>query len=181
MQNFNQIFILLAKSEGIGLNFDILETGLINIIALVAILIYTGKDFLGSSLQERKNTIIKSIQDAEDRLSEANKRLSEAQKQLSQAHVVISNIQNETKEAKANLLKSDATITKKELTIRFNRAIATFRAKQQRLFDQLKSKIVLTVLTRSVLKAKETFGAKKRSRALINETIQKIEGDLFNE
>jgi F-type H+-transporting ATPase subunit b len=80
MQNFNQIFILLAKSEGIGLNFDILETGLINIIALVAILIYTGKDFLGSSLQERKNTIIKSIQDAEDRLSEANKRLSEAQK-----------------------------------------------------------------------------------------------------
>ena len=131
--------------------------------------------------QERKTTIVKSIQDAEDRLNEANKRLSEAQKQLSQAHVVISNIRNETKAAKVELLKSDANVAKKELTIRFNRAIATFRTKQQRLFDQLKLKIVLTVLTRSVLKAKETFGTKKRSRALINETIQKIEGDLFNE
>jgi F-type H+-transporting ATPase subunit b len=181
MENFNQIFTLLAKSEGIGLNLDILETGLINIIALVAILVYTGKDFLGSSLQERKDTIVKSIQDAEDRLSEANKRLSEAQKQLSQAHVVITNIQNETKIAKTDLLKSDANIAKKELTIRFNRAISTFRSKQQKLFDQLKLKIVLTVLSRTVLKAKETFGTKKRSRALINETIQKIERKEFIE
>jgi F-type H+-transporting ATPase subunit b len=181
MENFNQIFTLLAKSEGIGLNLDILETGLINIIALVAILVYTGKDFLGSTLQERKTTIVKSIQDAEDRLSEANKRLSQAQKQLSQTDFVLSHIRTETKSAKKSLLTSDARIAKNELKIRFNRAISTFRAKEQKLFDQVKLKIVLTVLTRSVRKAKETFGTKKRSRALINETIQKIEGDLFNE
>lgn len=181
MENVNQIFTLLAESEGIGLNLDILETGLINIIALVAILIYTGKDFLGSTLQERKTTIVKSIQDAEDRLNEANKRLAEARKQLLESYLVIRNIRKETRTAKIQLLNSDANIAKKELTIRFNRAIATFRTKQQKLFDQLKLKIVLTVLTRSVLKAKETFGTKKRSRALINETIQKIEGDLFNE
>jgi hypothetical protein len=34
MENFDQIFTLLAE-EGIGLNLDILETGLINILALV--------------------------------------------------------------------------------------------------------------------------------------------------
>ena len=181
MENFNQIFTLLAKSEGIGLNLDILETGLINIIALVAILVYTGKDFLGSTLQERKTTIVKSIQDAEDRLSEANKRLSQAQKQLSQTDFVLSHIRTETKSAKKSLLTSDARIAENELKIRFNRAISTFPAKEQKLFDQVKLKIVLTVLTRSVRKAKETFGTKKRSRALINETIQKIEGDLFNE
>jgi len=181
MENFNQIFTLLAKSEGIGLNLDILETGLINIIALVAILIYTGKDFLGSTLQERKNTIVKSIQDAEDRLNEANKRLSEAQKQLSQAHVVISNIRNETKTAKTELLKSDASIAKKELTIRFNRASSTFRTKEQQIFDELKLKIVLIVLSRAILKAKETFGTDKRSLTLNNEIIEKIGGDLFNE
>jgi len=48
MENFDQIFTLLAEHEGIGLNLDILETGLINIIALVAILFFTGRDFLGS-------------------------------------------------------------------------------------------------------------------------------------
>ena len=46
MENFDQIFTLLAN-EGIGLNTDILETGLINILALLAILVYTGRDFLG--------------------------------------------------------------------------------------------------------------------------------------
>jgi len=50
MENFDQIFTLLAESEGITINLDILETGLINIIALVGILIYVGRDFLGSSL-----------------------------------------------------------------------------------------------------------------------------------
>lgn len=179
MENFNQIFTVLAKDKSIGLNLDILETGVLNIITLVVILIYTGKDFLGSILQERKSTIVKSVQDAEDRLNEANKRLSEAQKQLSQAHVVISEIQNETKAAKTNLLKSDVNIAKKELTIRFNRAIATFRSKQRILFLEVKQQIISLVLKRSAIQAKETFGSKKRARALINETIQKLEGDLL--
>merc|ERR1711982_30253 len=107
----------------------------------------TGKDFLGSILQERKNTIVTSVQDAEARLNEANRRLSEAQKQLSQAHVVISDIQNETRSTKINLLNLDSNIAKKELITRFNRAISSFRSKE-------------------------------RARKLINETIQKLEGDL---
>jgi len=82
MENFNQIFTLVAKSEGIGLNLDILETGLINVLTLVGILVYTGKDFLGSLLEERKTNIVQGVQDAEDRLNEANRRLDEAQKQL---------------------------------------------------------------------------------------------------
>lgn len=47
MENFNQIFTLVAGDENIGLNLDILETGLINVLILVGILVYTGKDFLG--------------------------------------------------------------------------------------------------------------------------------------
>ena len=82
MENFDQIFTLLAEHEGIGLNLDILETGLLNIIALIAILFFTGRDFLGSLLEERKTTIVKSVQDAEDRLNEAQKRLDEAAKAI---------------------------------------------------------------------------------------------------
>ena len=96
MENFDQIFTLLAKNEGIGLNLDILETGLLNILALVGILVYVGRDFIGSLLEERKTTIVKGVQDAEDRLNEAKKRLSEAEKQLNQANIVISEIKNET-------------------------------------------------------------------------------------
>jgi len=105
MENFDQIFTLVAEHEGIGLNLDILETGLINVLALIAILVYTGKDFLGSLLEERKTSIVQGVQDAEDRLNEANRRLSEAQKQLSQANVVITEIKNETIAAKNFYLK----------------------------------------------------------------------------
>jgi F0F1-type ATP synthase membrane subunit b/b' len=40
--------------------------------------------FLGSVLEERKTTIVKGVQDAEDRFTEAQTRLSEAEKQSNQ-------------------------------------------------------------------------------------------------
>ena len=118
MENFDQIFTLIAEGEGIGLNTDILETGLINILALVGILIYVGKDFLGSALEERKTTIVQNVQDAEDRLDEAQKRLAEAQKQLNQASVVISDIKSETLSTKKVMLEADAFEARNEIPLR---------------------------------------------------------------
>nr|YP_010472321.1 ATP synthase CF0 subunit I [Navicula tsukamotoi]UVG41786.1 ATP synthase CF0 subunit I [Navicula tsukamotoi]UVG41931.1 ATP synthase CF0 subunit I [Navicula tsukamotoi]UXN44382.1 CF0 subunit I of ATP synthase [Navicula tsukamotoi] len=178
MENFDQIFTLLAN-EGIGLNLDILETGLLNIIALLAILFFTGRDFLGSLLEERKTTIVKSVQDAEDRLNEAQKRLDEAQKQLNQANLVISEIRNETVSTKKVLLESDAFEAKRDLKIRFERALATFRSKERQIFLEIKQQIISLVLKRTVVRAQETFGPKERATALINDTINKLEGDLL--
>lgn len=179
MENFDQIFTLLAEEKGIGLNSDILETGLINILALVGILIFVGKDFLGSLLDERKTTIVKGVQDAEDRLNEAQKRLSEAEKQLSQANLVISEIRNETISTKKLLLESDAFAAKKDLKIRFERALATFRSKERQIFLEIKEQIISLVLKRTLIRAQEAFGPKERATALITDTINKLEGDLL--
>lgn len=179
MENFDQIFTLLAEHEGISLNTDILETGLINILTLLAILIYTGRDFLGSLLEERKTTIVNSVQDAEDRLNEAQKRLNEAQKQLNQANIVISQMKSETVATKKVLLESDAFQAKKDLTVRFERALATFRSKERQIFIEIKQQIISLVLQRTISRAQETFKSKERATALINETINKLEGDLL--
>ena len=178
MENFDQIFTLLAN-EGISLNTDILETGLINILALLAILIYTGRDFLGSLLEERRTTIVKGVQDAEDRLSEAKKRLVEAEKQLNQANIVISEIKNETVTTKKVLLESDAFQAKKDLAVRFERALASFRSKERQIFVEIKQQIISLVLQRTVSRVQETFKSKERSSELINETIDKLKGDLL--
>ena len=177
MENFDQIFTLLA-TESIRLNTDILETGLINILVLLGILIYTGRDFLGSLLEERRTTIVKGVQDAEDRLNEAQKRLAEAQKQLNQANLVISEIKSETVTTKKLLLESDAFQAKKDLTVRFERALATFRSKERQIFVEIKQQIISLVLQRTVSRVQETFKSKERATALINETINKLEGDL---
>ena len=178
MENFDQIFTLLAN-EGISLNTDILETGLINILVLLAILIYTGRDFLGSLLEERRTTIVKGVQDAEDRLSEAKKRLVEAEKQLNQANIVISEIKNEAVATKKVLLESDAFQAKKDLTVRFDRALATFRSKERQIFVEIKQQIITLVLQRTLSRVQETFKSEERSSALINETIDKLKGDLL--
>ena len=179
MENFDQIFTLLAEHNGISLNSDILETGLINIIALVAILIYTGRDFLGSLLEERKTTIVKGVQDAEDRLNEAQKRLAEAEKQLNQANLVISEIKNETLTTKKVLLESEVFQAKKDLTIRFERALATFQSKERQIFVEIKQQIITLVLQRTLNRIQETFKSEERATTLINETINKLKGDLL--
>ena len=179
MENFDQIFTLVAEHEGIGLNTDILETGLLNIIALLGILVYTGRDFLGSLLEDRRATIVKGVQDAEDRLKEAQKRLTEAKKQLDQANLVISEIKNDSVATKKLLLESDAAKAKNNLKISFERALATFRSKERQIFLEIKQQIVKLVLQRTVTRAKETFQPKDRATALINETIDKLQGDLL--
>ena len=179
MENFDQIFTLLAEDEGISLNLDILETGLLNILALIAILVFAGRDFLGSLLEERKATIVQSVQDTEDRLNEAQKRLEESQKQLNQSNIVISEIQKETQATKRVLLESDAFQAKKDLKIRFERAVVAFRSKERQIFLEIKQQIISLVLQRTVVRARETFSPKERATALINETINKLEGDLL--
>jgi len=180
MENFNQIFTLIAEEErGFGLNLDIFETNLLNILALLAILINTGRDFLGSLLEERKTTIVKSVQDAEDRLNEAQKRLNEAEKLLSQVNLVISEIKNETISTKKVLLESDAFEAKRELKIRFERALAAFRSKERLIFLEIKQQIISLVLKRTVIRAQEAFEPKERATALINDTINKLKGDLL--
>jgi len=179
MEIFDQNFTLIASNETITLNFDILETGLINIIALIIILVYVGRDFLGSALEQRKNEIITNVQDAEERLNEANRRLNEAQKQLSQANIIIDEIKNDTINTKKMLLKSDVYQSKKDLTTRFNRALATFCSKERQIFLEVKQQIILLVLKRVIVRAQQTFSTKKRATRLINETINRLEGDLL--
>jgi F0F1-type ATP synthase membrane subunit b/b' len=179
MENFNQIFTLLAHEEGISLNLDILETGVINITAVVVILISVGRDFLGSILEKRQQEITRSIQDAEEKLNEANKRLSDAEKQLTQAYIIIDEIKNETIATKKVLLQSDAYQSKKDLINRFSRALATLRTKERQIFLEIKQQIIILVLKRTVAQAQQIFGTKKRAAALINETINKLEGELL--
>ena len=181
MENFDQIFTLIADGESIGLNLDIFETGLLNILALLAILIYSGRDFLGPLLEERKKTIVNNVEDAENRLNEAQKRLNEAQKQLNQVQIVVNKIKEETLKTKKTLLQANASEAKKDLKTRFERALATFRSKERQIFIEIKQQIISFVLKKTVIRATQIFrsGKKDVGITLINDSINKLEGDLL--
>mgnify|MGYP003325987224 CR=1 FL=1 len=88
-------------------------------------------------------------------------------------------IKNETIATKKTLLESDAHEARKGLKTRFERALATFRAKERQIFLEIKQQIILLVLKRTVIRVQQTFEPKERANALINETINKLEGDLL--
>jgi spermidine synthase len=77
------------------------------------------------------------------------------------------------------LLESDSYAAKKDLKIRFERALATFRSKERQIFLEIKQQIISLVLKRTLIRAQEAFGPKERATALINDTINKLEGDLL--
>ena len=96
-------FILSSEAEGIGINTDIFEANLINIIILLVLLVYVLGNFLKENLSTRQEQIISSIQDGEKRLNEAKERLAEAKSQWAQAQIIIKEIKIQTKRSKASL------------------------------------------------------------------------------
>ncbi|MGE5656051.1 MAG: F0F1 ATP synthase subunit B [Actinomycetota bacterium] len=82
--------VLLLATEashegGFGLNFDILETNLINLSIVIGLLVYFGRDFLGKILSERRAGIEEAIKEAEQRQKDAAGALAEQQQKLTQA------------------------------------------------------------------------------------------------
>merc|ERR1712154_505347 len=59
------------------------------------------------------------------------------------------------------LLESDVYQSKKDLTTRFNRALATFCSKERQIFLEVKQQIILLVLKRVIVRAQQTFSTIK--------------------
>ena len=91
--------LLASETKGFGLNFDILETNLINLAIVIGVLVYFGKGFLGSKLEERREAIETAIKDAESRQKKAAASLAEQQQKLQMAKKEAERI---TAEAKTN-------------------------------------------------------------------------------
>ncbi|MGI8932668.1 MAG: F0F1 ATP synthase subunit B [Phormidesmis sp.] len=77
--------LLASETKGFGLNFDILETNLINLIIIIGVLFYFGRSFLGDKLKERREEIETAIKEAEARQKQASSSLADQQQKLQMA------------------------------------------------------------------------------------------------
>merc|ERR1719350_57227 len=77
---------------GFAINLDIPETGLVNIVVLIAGLLYLLAPLLSESMSTREQEIQTDIDDAIAKYNEATARLAEAQKAKGQADQVIAEI-----------------------------------------------------------------------------------------
>jgi len=77
---------------GFAINLDIPETGVVNIVVLIAGLLYLLAPLLSESMATREKEIQTDIDDAVAKYQEATARLAEAQKAKAQADEVIAEI-----------------------------------------------------------------------------------------
>jgi F-type H+-transporting ATPase subunit b len=148
-------FLLLATEHsemaegGFGLNLDILETNLINLVLLIGILFYFGRKVLTNILNERRSNIESVIQDAECRLKQAQTALAQVQEQLTQAQAEaerITQVAEEKAQAAREAILARATLDVERLK---ETAAADLNAETERAISQLRQQVVAMALKKA--------------------------------
>lgn len=80
--NILTLFTTFSSGEGLGFNTNILETNIINLAVVLGVVISFVGDALRSLLDNRKQIILKNLQEADQRANEAQEKLSEAKAQF---------------------------------------------------------------------------------------------------
>ncbi|CAM9107053.1 unnamed protein product [Chrysoparadoxa australica] len=177
MDNWLSYFLIANENEGFGLNSDILETNVINIVLLIALLVYVLGNFLGENLGLRQEQIINNVQEAEKRLNEANDRLSEAKIQWAQARILIEDIKQQTQETRKNLLDTEFEQADQELSQRFNTALQILRYREQQVFNDVMKQVAQLALNQVIVKLQKQLG-KSEQTLIIDTKINRLGGKL---
>nr|AJB98454.1 ATP synthase CF0 subunit I [Helminthostachys zeylanica] len=151
---------------GFGLNTNILETNVINPGVVIGVLIYFGKGVLTNLLDNRKNTILSTIRDAEERYGEATDRLKQARTRLQQAEVKADEIRSNglvrMEREKQDLINA-ADEDLKRLEESKN---STIRFEEQRAIEQVRQQVSRLALERALESLNSRSGSESYSRII---------------
>lgn len=128
-----------GEESGFGLNFDILETNLINLVIIIGVLFYFGRKVVGKTLSDRRARIETEIVAAEKRAKDAAAALQKQQQNLASAQAEAERIRQNAitsaQKARENILSQVATdiqrlqqTASQDLNSERERAIASLRS-----------------------------------------------------
>jgi len=112
---------------GFALNLDIPESGLVNLVILIAGLFYLLGPVLSESMSTREKEIQQDIDDAITKYDEAISRLAEAEKNKAQAAEVVAEIEASIEKDKKEFLDSITDSTDKTLKMQDESADAALK------------------------------------------------------
>lgn len=146
MGMFSYFLATEAAEEGFGLNLDILETNLINLAIIIAVLFYFGRKFLGDNLSKRRSQIEEEIANAEQRAQKATAELKEAERKLAEAQKEIENIRNSAQESAKKAKERILAENTQEVERIKQAAVQDLDAEQERAISEIKQYIARLAL-----------------------------------
>lgn len=154
-----ETFLLLAMESasaaaeaevegGFGFNFDVLETNLINLTIVIALLFYFGRKFVGGILEKRKSDIEIAIREAEQRTQSSAAALADQQQKLAQAQQEAERIKAAAEES-AKLAK-EAILSQASQDVERMKAMASqeLSTERDKVFSELRQRVVSLALQR---------------------------------
>nr|AOV84692.1 ATP synthase CF0 subunit I [Actinostachys pennula] len=147
INDFQNYWILAAS---FGLNGNILDTNLINLIVVLGVLIHFGKGVLINLLENRERTIANTIRDAEERYEEAIDKLEKAKTRLQEAGLKANEIRAngllQMEREKQDLVNA----ADEDLKTFENDKNSTIRFEEQRAIEQVRQQISRLASERSL-------------------------------
>ncbi|MBL6798327.1 MAG: F0F1 ATP synthase subunit B [Synechococcus sp. BS307-5m-G39] len=167
-------FPLFASEGGFGLNLNLFETNLINLVIVIGVLYWFLKGFLGGILERRRQAILKDLEDSEGRLLQATTDLARAQEDLAAAQQKAEKIRADGKSRAEAIRKDGEMRTINAMAAVKQDALADLNAEGARLTEQLRREAALAAIDKAMTELPGRLDAAGQSR-LIDASISNLE------
>ena len=165
---------LFASEGGFGLNLNLFETNLINLVIVIGVLYWFLKGFLGGILERRRQAILKDLEDSEGRLRKATAELSRAQEDLAAAQQKAEKIRVDGKARAEAIRKDGEQRTIQAMAALKQDALADLNAEGARLTEELRRQAALAAIDKVMAELPGRLDAAGQSR-LIDSSISNLE------
>lgn len=169
MLNINLLSVI-AKHEGFGINTDILETNILNLVVVIGVLIYYGKSLISDIINSRKAAILRNLEDAETRFKQAADNLSFAKDQLQKAKIKSEQIRSQglaiAKQAASKLITSTENDIKrlKETTLYI------IKLEEEKCLAEVLNKLNDLAFTKAIEKIKQNLNSNIQKKIVFQNT-----------
>jgi len=162
--NYINTFINVAESEGFGINTDLYETNVLNLSVVIGVLVFFGKDILNESLKSRKETILKSLQDVDNKLQEATDKLNNAKLQFESAKTKSEEIRSQglvlaSQTSQKLLERVDEDVKRLEET-----KFATVRFEKEKAITEVCQKVTQLAMESAIAKLSTTLNSNLKKK-----------------
>ena len=157
-----------------SLNFNPLETNLVNLVIVISLLVWFLRGFLGGILERRRSAILQDLQDAESRLKTATENLSQAQSELAAAQQKAEKIRADGQARAAGIRAEGEKRTISAMAAVKAGADADAEADAARIKDSLRREAALAAIDNVLVQLPGRLDASAQAK-LIDSTIKNLE------
>jgi F-type H+-transporting ATPase subunit b len=165
--------IPVLANHGFGLNTNLFDTNIINLVIVIGVLVWFLRGFLGGILERRREAILADLKDADERLLIAAKALEEGEKELSQAQATAERILAEGKQRAQAIREESERRTVVEMARIKEDAVANLNAEAARVIESLRLETARAAVEKALEALPGRLDDQSRAR-LIDRSIEAL-------